>query len=485
MTDMKFTADLGNGYFLNPVMNGDYSDPTVIRDGDDYFMTHSTGRHTPSLIIWHSRDLVNWEPLCVALEKCAEYMLAPELVKYNGKYYIYYPSGKTNWVITADRPEGPWSRPVDLHVGNIDPGHIATPEGERYLYLSDGYAVGLTPDGLALKGVPRKVYDGWQYDSSYHVEGFFLESPKLFYRNGYYYIVSAQGGTAGPSTAHMAVVARSRSPLGPWENSPYNPLVHTFSRKEKWWAKGHGTVLEAADKSWWIVYHAYEKDYLTHGRKVLLEPVEWTDDGWFRIPEGINPEKPIKKPAGNAVKTPPLSDDFLGRKLGLQWRFFGKYDTSRFDLTGNCLRLKACGNTPGESSPMTCMTGDYAYEVSVEMEINGNAAAGLILFYDPEHYCGIGLESGEKSIRLYKYGKRYIRIPYESNTIHFKLVNDHHDIIPYYSFNGHEWKQIDFCFETSGFHHNAFDGYYSLRPGVFACGGGYACIRNFIYRGLD
>ena len=109
-----------------------------------------------------------------------------------------------------------------------------------------------------------------------------LESPKLNEHNGYYYLTSAQGGTAGPATSHMVVSARSKSVTGPWENSPYNPIVHTYSATDSWWSKGHGTLIDDVNGNWWIVYHAYANGYHTLGRSTLIEPIEWTEDGWYR-----------------------------------------------------------------------------------------------------------------------------------------------------------------------------------------------------------
>lgn len=95
--------------------------------------------------------------------------------------------------------------------------------------------------------------------------------PKLTYRNGYYYLTSAQGGTAGLATSHMVVSARSKHITGPWENSPYNPVVHTYSAADDWWSKGHGTLVDDVDGNWWIFYHAYAKEYHTLGRSTLME----------------------------------------------------------------------------------------------------------------------------------------------------------------------------------------------------------------------
>ena len=220
--------------YNNPIMAGDYADPTVLRVGDDYYMTHSSFNDMPGLQIWHSRNLVDWEPVGYALHQHVGNVWAPDMIAHDGRFYIYFPvwvytdeeggGRRTNFVVTADRPEGPWSEPVELGCERIDPGHIADREGNRYLYVSGGYMRPLTRDGLAFDGPLEKVYDGWDYPEEWIVSNRGLESHKLFFRDGYYYLVSAEGGTDGPTTGHMVVAARSESPTGPWENSPLNPL---------------------------------------------------------------------------------------------------------------------------------------------------------------------------------------------------------------------------------------------------------------------
>ena len=182
-------ADLGNGMFLNPIVPGDHPDPSILKDGRDYYMTFSSFDAYPGLVIWHSRDLVNWQPVGPTLTRNVGSVWAPDLVKHNGRYYIYFPGiGKTyrsNYVIWADRITGPWSDPIDLKVGRIDPGHTADEAGNRFLFLSGGYMVSLAPDGLSVTSEPRVVYDGWQYPDDWVVEGFAQEGPKMLRRDGY------------------------------------------------------------------------------------------------------------------------------------------------------------------------------------------------------------------------------------------------------------------------------------------------------------
>ena len=243
-------ADLGNGYYLNPIMAGDHPDPSVLKDGDDYYMTFSSFDAYPGLVIWHSRDLVNWEVVGPALFQNVGSVWAPDLVKHRGRYYIYFPGvtpERAIYVIWADSIRGPWSAPIDLKTGRIDPGHAVGADGKRYLFLSAGHRVALADDGLSVAGPVEKVYDGWKYPDDWIVEGFAQEGPKILRKGDYYYMVLAEGGTAGPPTGHMIVSARSRSIDGPWENSPYNPIVRTVSAAEHWWSKGHGTLVESAD----------------------------------------------------------------------------------------------------------------------------------------------------------------------------------------------------------------------------------------------
>jgi beta-xylosidase len=230
---------------INAILAGDYPDPSIVRVGRHYYMTHSSFHYTPGLLMWHSHNLIDWEPIGHAIhEHVGGSIMAPDLIYYEGLYYIYFPAGGTNWVVTAENPAGPWSNPIDLKIGYIDPGHAADQEGNRYLFLSEGFMVQLTKDGLSTVGELRKVYEGWRYPKEWLTEGFYLESPKLTYKDGYYYMTSAQGGTAGPATSHMIVSARSKSLEGPWENSPYNPIVRTKHRSETWWSKGHGTLVD-------------------------------------------------------------------------------------------------------------------------------------------------------------------------------------------------------------------------------------------------
>lgn len=158
---------------------------------------------------------MNWTLINAALQKYYGEVWAPYLCEYKGLFYIYFPCDGKLHVIHATHPEGDWSEPISLDVGGIDPAHIATPEGARYLYFAGGRMVQLAPDGLSVQGTPRKVFNPWPIPLDWSVECECLEAPKVFFREGYYYLTVAQGGTSGPPTSHMVISARSRNVDGP------------------------------------------------------------------------------------------------------------------------------------------------------------------------------------------------------------------------------------------------------------------------------
>ena len=418
------------------IFPGDYPDPTILRDGNDFYMTHSSFTYFPALLVWHSTDLVHWEPIARAVEDGDYSIFAPDICKVAGKYYIYYPTSTgENYVVVADRPEGPWSKPVKLDVGGIDPGHVVAEDGNRYLYTNNGFVTPLAADGLSAAGRPKKVYDGWPFPEEWETEGFWLESPKLFKKGDWYYLVTAEGGTAGPPTSHMVVVARSKSALGPWENSPHNPLVHTYSVDEFWWSKGHGTLVDDADGNWYVVYHAYRNGFHTLGRSTIIESVEWTKDDW-----------PV-----------------LVEKDGAKWEQNG--------LQGDYAYLRDYDNPllwakwqPGflDGTLMTATAVDESYEITAKFSVPEGGQAGLYLFYNGDAYFGRAGDAPELTLRIRN----------ERNQASFWTQNA----------DG-EWIQDpEGVTDVSGFHHNNYNGFFALRPAYLLKGG--AELKEFEYKPL-
>lgn len=493
-------ADLGDGTYLNPVLAGDYPDPSILKDGDDYYLTHSSFDAAPGLLIWHSRDLVNWTPVGPALAAPIAIGFAVDLVKHAGRYFIYIPfipapwSDKVKdsaqiWAIHAESIAGPWSDPVDLGIrGYIDPGHIVGEDGKRYLFLSGIARVALSDDGLSAIGPVEPAYAGWHYPDEWVTEAYALEGPKLFRRGDWFYIVSAVGGTSGPPTGHMVIVARSRSVHSPWQNCPHNPIVRTASADEAWWSRGHATAVEGPGGRWYFVYHGYENGYRTLGRQTLIEPFEWTADGWPRALGG-DLSRPLPMPTGKPGGPHGIarSDSFDAPAFGTRWTFYGAApgEAKRASVGGGRLVLTCKGAGPADSSPLTQMVGDRAYEISVTVELQGEAEAGLLLFYNDKLFLGMGIDgSGMKTYRGGHASFWHEPAP-ASRTMRLRVVNDRQIVTFYYSPDGKTWTRHGVRSEVSGYNANTMDDLASLRPALFAAGKGSAVFSDFRYRALD
>ncbi len=467
------------GTYLNPVIAGDHPDAGAIRVGKDYYLVHTTDHYTPGLLIWHSTDLVHWQVAGAALDQYYGAVWAPFLCEYKRLFYIYYPCNGEIFVVTASAPLGPWSKPVSLGVHGIDPTHGATPEGRRVLYIAGGSMAELSADGLSVTEKPRKLLETWPIPESWQVECDCLEAPKLLFHNGYYYLNVAEGGTSGPPTSHMVLSARSRTIDGPWEWSPHNPIVHTYSKAEKWWSKGHGRLVDDGDGSWWMTLHSYQNGLQTLGRQILLLPVTWTADGWFKVPEGITGGEPISKASLSSSPTAEPVSGFPGKTLDWQWQFWKGYDPGRIRLEDGALTLAAHGGSIPTTSVMTRAAMHRSYTIEVEVEIATGCEAGLLLFYDSNHVCGLRVTpdahpKGQSNTTVVQANRASLRSVSDDQTVDF-----------YYRVGGADpsgtWKHVRSSLDVTCFQQNAFGGFLDLRPALYACGTGSATFRNWNY----
>jgi xylan 1,4-beta-xylosidase len=285
----------------------------------------------------------------------------------------------------------------------------------------------------------------------------------------------------------MVIVARSRSVHGPWENAPNNPILRTQSAKEKWWSRGHATPIQAPDNSWWLIYHGYEHGFWTLGRQTLLDPMEWTADGWI-VAKGGDLSRPIRKPRGGEAVPHgiSLSDDFSTNRFGIQWAFYdpSPAEMQRVRYERGALIVKAKGTQPHDCSPITFLSGDQAYRVETEIEIGEGAQAGLLLFYNRRLYCGLGMDA--KKLVMHRYGlERDQRKPETlSRRVFLRVTNDRHIVTIHHSPDGKTWTKFGVQMEVSGYHHNVAWDFLSLRPAIYVAGQGEAQFRNLRYSAL-
>ncbi len=489
----------GTVTFTNPILPGDRPDPAVIKVGDEYWLTYSSFEAAPGLPLYRSTDLVNWEYVASALRVPVGSTFAVDIAEHDGRFFIYIPFIPAPWseltdasifVIHADSMAGPWSEPIDLGIrGAIDPGHVVGEDGARYLFTSGVRRIRLAGDGLSTIGELENVYDGWRYPDEWITEAYALEGPKLFRRGGWFYLVSAVGGTAGPPTGHMVIVARSRSVDGPWENHPQNPIVRTTDAAQPWWSRGHATLLPGPSRDpedWWMVSHGYENGFRTLGRQILLEPIRWTVDGW---PEASAPDigAPLAAPAFMIAQRPAAEvvDDFARFELGPRWTFHapGPGETQRARVDRG-LVLAGKGTSPADTSPLAMLTGDHAYEVEVDVAVEPGTEAGLLLFFNNRLFCGMGID-GERMLSYAGGIRTHWREPAPAaDRITLRLRNEHHIVTGFYRVGDGAWTRHQVRYETSGYHANTVGDLLSLRPALYAAGTGEARFRDFTYRRL-
>jgi beta-xylosidase len=331
-----WVADRGDGTYRNPVLHADYSDPDVVRVGDDYYMTASSFTCAPGLPILHSRDLVNWRLVNHALPRQVPEDVfskpqhgkgcwAPAFRHHDGKFWIYYPDPDFGlYVTTAKDPAGPWSAPVLVKAGKglIDPCPLWDDDGKVYLVHAWARSRSginniltletLSADGLRVVGEGRTVVDGNALPGYTTLEG-----PKLYKRGGEYYIFAPAGGVQ----RGWQSVFRSRSPWGPYE-------ARIVLRQG-------GTNVNGPHQGAWVdtpfgedwFFHFQDKD--AYGRVVHLQPMSWRSDGWPVIgadPDADGVGEPVASFRKPKLKTAPVavpqtSDEFDSARLGFQWQW--------------------------------------------------------------------------------------------------------------------------------------------------------------------
>ncbi len=327
-------ADLGDGTYRNPVLHADYSDPDVIRVGDDYWMTSSSFDCLPALQILHSTDLVNWE-LAGAVhsyrpegvqEMHGNGVWAPSIRHHDGMFYIFWGDPDVGiFMVTTDNPRGEWSKPhlVEAGVGMIDPCPLWDENGEAYLvhawagsragFKSILSASRMSPDGKSLIGEEVLIYDG-------HNDNPTIEGPKFYKRGEWYYIFAPAGGVK----EGWQLVMRSKEPLGKYE---WRKVLHQGNSNIHGPHQG-GWVTDTAGDSWFLHF----EDRYAYGRVVHLQPMVWGADGWCTMGvdsngDGIGePVATYRKPHSNLperIVTPTEGDEFQSPTLGVQWQWYG------------------------------------------------------------------------------------------------------------------------------------------------------------------
>lgn len=329
-----WVADNGDGTYNNPILHADYSDPDVVRVGNDYYMTASSFNAIPGLPILHSKDMVNWKLInhALQLQIPAETFIipqhgngvwAPSIRYHNNEIYIYWgdPDFGIYMVKTKD-PYGKWGDPILVMEGKglIDPSPLWDDNGEAYLvHAYAGSRAGvkslLTVHKMNTEGT--KVIDSGIHVFDGHDQHGTIEGPKFYKRNGYYYIFAPAGGVA----TGWQLVLRSKNIYGPYESKVVLEQGSTNIN-----GPHQGAWVDTPDGESWF-YHF--QDVEVYGRVVHLQPVVWEKD-WpimgqdFDANDIGEPVMSHEKPNVREtypIDTPKETDNFDNFNIGLQWQW--------------------------------------------------------------------------------------------------------------------------------------------------------------------
>lgn len=434
----------GTDDYRNPILSGFYPDPSITRVGEDYYLVASTFAYFPGLPVFRSRDLVSWTQIGNAIDRPGQLdfgtlglsraVFAPTIHWRDGTFYILNTCVDCggNYVITAKDPAGPWSGPVWIPglVDGIDPSFFFDDDGRTYL-LNNGPPEG-TPlyeghraiwmqefDLAAMKAVgPRKVLVNGGVDLS--TKPIWIEGPNILKKDGWYYLICAEGGTA---EGHSQVVLRSRRAWGPYQPYPGNPiLTQRHLPKDRPYpvtSAGHATLVQTQAGDWWATFLAarpYRDDFYNTGRETFLLPVTWKD-GWPVILEG-DAAIPQVAPRPKLPRQPPpplptsgdfqVREEFDGETLGFHWMTLRMPKTRWHRLEGGALTIAtrpvALG-TRGQPSYLgrrqQHMNASAATRVAFTPERDGDRA-GLVALQGEDFFylLSIGRHRGRTTVRL-------------------------------------------------------------------------------------
>ena len=425
----------------NPILTGFHADPCICRKGDDYYIAVSSFEWFPGIPVYHSRDMKHWELYTHVLtdeQSCdlrrlpsAKGIWAPCLTycREEDLFYVVYGVMNSmnaryfdinNYLITAKDIRGPWSEPVYLHSSGFDASILHDDDGRKWLVSLDwetrsGYEkpgaiclVEYDPARKAIRGYPKRIWRGGTDRGC-------LEGPHLTKRNGYYYLMCAEGGTG---YYHCVTMARAKDPFGPYESDPMNPILTAAPEnrneradvdhlKSRYYNPGsylqkcgHGSYVDTALGETFLV-HLCARPFTpelrcTLGRETAIQRMAWTEDGWLRLACGGNMAQTYVKGSALPDWQPeeiPEKDDFDKKTLGIQYYAPRINPESFCDLKARPGWLRMRGQEAGSSlnrvSILARKLRSVNAEVVTKMEFSPEIhqhSAGLILYYDNMNY---------------------------------------------------------------------------------------------------
>ena len=450
----------------NPILSGFNPDPSICRVGQDYYIATSTFEWFPGVQIHHSRDLVNWRLLGHALEESRLLDLrgvpssggvwAPALSHHGGLFYLCYTvvhqheaatKDTPNFLTTAPSIDGPWSDPVFINSSGFDPSLFHDEDGRKYwLNMVWDHRADHNPfHGIVLQeydhqaesliGEPRMIFKGSKIGLT--------EGPHLYRRNGYYYLLTAEGGT---EYDHAVTLARSRTLDGPYEVHPANPILTSSGRDDLTLQKaGHASLVETPGGEWYMPHLCGRPLPGTRrcnlGRETAIQQVEWRDDDWLYLVEGGNaPHDEVSPPQLPSHSWPDLPDRLTFDSL--------HYATPR-GPSANVIRdteklvLRGCESLESnfEQAMLARRLTFQQATITTSLEFDPTSfqqMAGLALYYNTHlfHYLYLSqdenlgpclqIHSCDDSTSNFPLGKNLLPVP--QGPVYLRATLDHRDL---------------------------------------------------------
>ena len=413
--------------YQNPIIPGYNPDPSICRVGDDFYLVTSSFEFFPGVPVYHSKNLINWEMIghCLTrdsqlpLENCpaSAGIYAPTIRYHDGVFFMTTTnvSAGGNFIVHAEDPRGPWSDPAWVKQRGIDPSLFWDDDGVCW-FTSNGSA-DAEASGIFLCRIDP--FTGEMLTPSMRISegcgGKHPEAPHIYKKDGWYYLMLAEGGT---EYGHTETMQRSRSVTGPYEPCPHNPILShvgacTDLNSNAIQATGHADLVEDGNGNWWLVCLAIRPlmPLLLHnlGRETFLAPVIWNDEGWPVVGNhgriGLQMEGPLPGPVPTPVSRD-FADDFTGETLNPAWTFVRNprrenyiRKNGRMTLVGTDTTLSHDGGTPtmmGIRQPAFCTEAVTA----LKENILPGGRAGLTAYYNHSAHYEIFLTNKEDGYHI-------------------------------------------------------------------------------------
>jgi xylan 1,4-beta-xylosidase len=472
-------------YATNPILKGFNPDPSILRVGKDYYIATSTFEWFPGVQIHHSTDLIHWELIGHPLERLSQLNMlgnqsscgiwAPCLSYSDGIYYLIYTDVKAflgmfkdthNYLVTATDIRGPWSEPIYLNSSGFDPSLFHDADGKKYLVnmVMDYRRWNSKFGGIVLQeyseetktliGEPVNIFKGTPLG--------FTEAPHLYMHDGYYYLMTAEGGT---EYAHAVTVARSRNLTGPYEVDPMNPMLTTSHAPDNPLQKsGHASITEGHNGKWYLAHlcgrPVGEGRCCILGRETAIQEVVWKD-GWLRLANGSNiPSLTVEidgVEADSTVEKQYLMEDFDQSSWSIHLQTLRVPLAERASLEERPGYLRLYGRESFTSchyqSLLAHRQQSFYCEVTTKVDFqpkNFQTLAGLVYYYDSLSYyylyitedehlgrvlsilsnvLGRGTQPIGAGIALPRTGEVYLRLTTEKEKAYFSYSLDGEEFV--------------------------------------------------------